>query len=156
MSLWRSIAMALFFLTCVVAAAASGILWPPGEWYLALVKPSWNPPSWLFGPVWTTLYLMIAAAGWLVWRAGAPGRRARALWGMQMALNALWTPVFFGAHEPLLGLVVITALWGTILAFLSASWRVSRTASLLFVPYLLWVGFAAALNGALWWMNRAS
>lgn len=156
MSPWRRLAMALFFLACALAAAAGGALWPPGEWYAALAKPSWNPPSWVFGPVWTTLYLMIAAAGWLVWRAAGPGRRALALWVVQMALNALWTPAFFGAHQPFVGLVVITALWGTVLAFASAAWRVSRAASLLFVPYLLWVSFAAALNAALWWMNRPS
>ena len=155
MTAGRSLGAALLFLAAVTVAACSGILWPPGAWYAALAKPPFTPPPWVFGPVWTALYLMIAAAGWLVWRAGAPGRKALALWGVQMALNALWTPVFFGAHAPLLGLVVIVTLWGTILAFLSAARRASRWAALLFVPYLLWVGFASALNAALWWLNRA-
>jgi tryptophan-rich sensory protein len=127
-----------------------------GEWYRGLNRPSWNPPDWIFGPVWTTLFVMMAVAGWLVHEArGKPGRAAVvALWWWQLAFNIGWSGLFFALKRPDLALIEIVALWLLILSFTAFAWRVSRTASLLFAPYLAWVGFAAALNGALWWLNR--
>ena len=147
------VAAAFVFLLLVIGAASTGAFVGPGAWYDALVKPSWNPPAWVFGPVWTTLYLMIAAAGWLVWRRGAEGRTALLFWGVQLALNAVWTLLFFGLHRPGWALLDIAALGLSILAFVWTAWPASRAAALLFVPYLLWVGFATALNAALWRLN---
>lgn len=149
----RPFAAAVIFLLLVFGAASTGAFVPPGEWYQSLAKPAWNPPAWLFGPVWTTLYLMIAAAGWLVWRRGPEGRAALAFWGVQIALNAAWTLLFFGLHKPLWALVDIAALGLSILAFVWTAWPASRAAALLFVPYLFWVAFATALNAALWRLN---
>lgn len=124
----------------------------PGAWYASLAKPEWNPPSWIFGPVWSVLYLSMAVAAWLVWRKGGQGHALR-LYIVQLALNAAWTPVFFGAHQLGAALLVILALWLAILLTLRAFWRISMPAGLLFVPYLAWVSFASFLNFTLWRMN---
>lgn len=126
----------------------------PGSWYAGLAKPAWTPPNWLFGPVWTVLYVAIAVAGWLVWRRSG-GRLTPALyvWIAQLIANALWSYLFFGLHRPGVAGVDIAALWVLILAFIVLSWPLSRVAAGLFVPYALWVTFAAALNLALWRMN---
>lgn len=134
------------------AAPAAAALTPPGPWYQGLHKPAWNPPAWLFAPVWTCLYLGMAVAAWLVWRKGGP-RSALGLYLVQLALNAAWTPVFFGAHQLGAGLAVILALWVAIALTLRAFWRVSRPAGLLLAPYLAWVSFATCLNFALWRLN---
>lgn len=143
-------------LLLVVAIASGGAIAPPGAWYAGLAKPSFNPPAWVFGPAWTTLYLLIAVATWRLWRVPASIARARALrWhGLQLGLNALWTPVFFGLHQPGLALGVIAAMWLAILATILAAWRVDRVASALLWPYLGWVSFATTLNAAIWWLNR--
>lgn len=127
----------------------------PGEWYATLRKPSWNPPAWVFGPVWTALYTMMAVAAWLVWRRGgwAAQRRPLALFLVQLALNAGWTPLFFGLKSPGLALAEIGLLWLAIVGTLIAFARVSRAAAWLLAPYLAWVSFAAALNFALWRLN---
>ncbi len=127
----------------------------PGEWYASLRKPSWNPPGWIFGPVWTALYAMMAVAAWLVWRRGGFAAQRRPLgWFLaQLALNAAWTPLFFGLHWPGVAFAEIVLLWLAIVATLAAFRRVSRTATLLLVPYLLWVTFATVLNFTLWRLN---
>jgi len=129
----------------------------PGEWYAALHKPTWNPPPSIFGPVWSALYTMMAVAAWLVWRRG--GWRAQrgplALYLGQLALNAAWSPLFFGLHRPGLALLDIILLLALLVATLLAFARVHRGAGLLFVPYLLWVSFATVLNFTLWQMNRS-
>lgn len=140
------------FLALVAAVAAVAGQFMPGAWYLGLAKPSWTPPGWLFGPVWAVLYLAIAIAGWLVWRVVGAGL-ALSLWGAQLALNGLWSPVMFGAHRIDLALAVIVVLWLAIAAFAATAWRVSRGAALLFLPYLAWVSFATALNFAIWRLN---
>jgi translocator protein len=117
------------------------------------VKPSWNPPNWLFAPVWTALYVMIAVAGALAWRAGAAAR-TMGFWGLQMALNALWTLLFFGLRRPDLALIEVALLWLVIVGFIVSVWPVERRAGWLMLPYLAWVSFAAVLNGAIWWLNR--
>ncbi len=126
-------------------APLGAIYAPPGVWYQALNKPTWNPPSWLFAPVWTFLYVSMAVAAWLVWKRGSE-RPALRYYLVQLALNALWTPVFFGAHQLGWGLVVIIALWAAIVLTLREFWAVSRPAAWLLVPYLAWVSFATFLN----------
>jgi tryptophan-rich sensory protein len=140
------------FLFLVGAAAVTGSQFMPGEWYLTLQKPAWTPPGWLFGPVWTLLYIMIAVAGWRVWRAAGVGP-ALVVWGTGLALNALWSWLMFGIHRIDLALVDIVALLASIAVFIALAWRVDRVAAWLFVPYVAWVGFATALNFAIWRMN---
>jgi len=142
------------FVALVAAAAVSAAQFQPGAWYAALAKPAWTPPSWLFAPVWTALYLAIAVAGWLVWRR-SPRRPnpALLLWIAQLGLNAAWSWLFFGLHRPDLAFVDILALLAAIGAFMLIARRLSRAAAGLFVPYALWVAFAAALNFAVWRLN---
>jgi tryptophan-rich sensory protein len=137
-------------------AAALGGWFMPGEWYAQLHKPAWNPPNWIFGPVWTALYTIMAIAAWLVWRRGgfAAQRVALGWFLIQLLLNALWSPLFFGLHNPALAFGEIILLWLAILATLIAFWRAHRRAGLLLLPYLAWVTFAAVLNFTLWQINR--
>jgi tryptophan-rich sensory protein len=120
--------------------------------YQSLEQPPWAPPSWLFGPVWTVLYASIAVAGWLVWRrVGWTG--ALTVYAVQLVLNALWTPIFFGFGRYGLALVDIVVLWVVIGVTIAMFWRVSRVAAGLLVPYWAWVTFATALNGWIWYHN---
>ncbi len=143
------------WLVLTFAAASMGALFLPGEWYASLKKPSWNPPAWLFGPVWTALYTVMAVAVWLVWRRGCctVQRRPLLLFLAQLTLNAVWTPLFFGLHRPGLAFAEIVLLWLAIATTLAVFRPVSRTAAGLLVPYLAWVGFAAVLNFTLWRLN---
>ncbi len=124
----------------------------PGDWYAALNKPSWTPPNWVFPVAWTILYAMIAVAGWQVWKAGK-WTPALAIWGVGLALNALWSYLMFGRHDIALALVDISALWLAIVAFVVAARPLDKKAGYLFIPYLAWVSFAAALNFAVWHLN---
>jgi translocator protein len=137
------------------AASAAGAAFSPGELYAGLNKPAFNPPGWVFGPVWTLLYAMMGTSAWLVWsRSGFRGARvALGLYLGQLALNAAWTPVFFGAQRPDLAFLVIVALWIALAATIVAFRRHSRAAMLLLLPYLAWVSFAAVLNFSLWQLN---
>ena len=137
------------------SAAIIGGWFTPGEWYAQLQKPSWNPPPWVFGPVWTVLYAMMAVAAWLVWRRGgfAAHRTALSLFLLQLLFNALWSPLFFGLHWPGLALLDLVLLWLSLLAALVAFWRAQTLAGVLLVPYLAWVTFAGVLNLALWRLN---
>jgi tryptophan-rich sensory protein len=143
------------FLVVAFGAAALGGATTAGsvrDWYPTIAKPSWNPPGWVFGPVWTVLYALMAVAAWLVWRrAGWCG--ALAWWTVQLALNAAWSPLFFGLHRIDLALVDIVALWAAIVGTTVAFWKVSPLAGGLFVPYLAWVSFAAVLNFTIWRLN---
>ena len=121
-------------------------------WYPGLAKPYWTPPSWVFGPVWTLLYPMVAVAGWLAWREGR-SRMATLLFLLQLALNAVWPWIFFGERRIDLALACVTALLAAIVLTIRAFWRVSRGAAILMLPYLGWVGFALVLNAAIWWKN---
>lgn len=143
------------WLALTFCAAASGVFVNTGDWYADLAKPVWNPPSWVFGPVWTTLYAMMAVAAWLVWQRGGwkAQRGPLTLYLVQWALNALWTPLFFGLQRPGLAFLEIFALDLTVLATLAAFWRVKRLAGMLLVPYALWTGFATVLNYTIWRMN---
>jgi len=155
-SLGRQILALTGWLLLCFAAAAFGGWFMPGEWYASLKKPAWNPPAWIFGPVWTALYAMMAVAVWLVWKRGgfAAQRRPLALFLVQLALNAAWTPLFFGLHRPGLAFAEMLLLWLAILATLLAFRPVSRVAAWLLAPYLAWVSFAVVLNFTLWRLNR--
>ncbi len=141
------------WLVLCFGAATIGARFKPGEWYAALRKPAWNPPAWLFAPVWTMLYAMMAVAAWLVWRETGVSREV-GLFVLQLVLNALWSWLFFGLHRPGLALADIVALWLAILATHVAFDHVRPLAAWLLLPYLAWVTFAAALNAALWRLNR--
>lgn len=135
---------AIFFCACA-AAGATGAMFQPGEWYRSLNKPSWTPPNWLFPAAWTTLYICMSAAGARV--AGLDGSGlALALWALQIALNTLWTPVFFGLRNMRAGLFVLAALWVAVAACMVALWQLDWLAGVLFLPYLAWVTTAGALN----------
>lgn len=133
------------FLAACFAAGATGALFPPGKWYEDLNKPTWTPPNWLFPVAWTTLYLLMAGAG--ARAAVSPDNAvAMALWALQIALNGLWTPVFFGLRRIRLGLVVLVGLWIAVFWGMIELWQVDWLAGLMFVPYLAWVSVAGALN----------
>ncbi len=127
----------------------------PGEWHASLVKPSWNPPNTVFAPVWSTLYILMGIAAWLVWRkVGFSGARTvLGLFIAQLVLNSLWSYLFFGLHEPGIAFVEIVILWLVILVVTIGFWRVSVPAGALLLPYLCWVGFASLLNLQLWRLN---
>lgn len=136
---------------CLAVGAGAGALTAQSvtTWFPTLTKPWFNPPPWIFAPVWTTLYVMMAVAAWLVWlRKGS-----LVLFYVQLALNFAWSLLFFGLHSPVLALVDIVALWVLILATLLAFWKVDRRAGWLLVPYLAWVSFASVLNASIWWLN---
>lgn len=142
--------------TLAVGAVGSAVTAPAiPTWYAGLARPSFAPPNWVFGPVWTTLYVMIAVAAWLVWRLppGAARRAALRLFVAQLALNSLWSILFFGVRRIDLALLEIAVLWAAIAATTVAYARLSRPAALLMLPYLAWVSFAAALNLAFWRLN---
>ena len=140
------------FIALVIAAASSGALFMPGAWYASLNKPSWTPPDWLFPIAWTVLYLMIAIAGWLAWRAGGFGQ-AVIIWGIGLLLNALWSYFMFGRQDIVTALVDVAALWLATAAFIWSTWNLEPRAAYIFLPYLAWVSFAGALNFAVWQMN---
>jgi benzodiazapine receptor len=144
----------LTYLAACGAAAATGALFQPGDWYRSLNKPRWTPPDWLFPVAWTVLYLSMSVAAARVAMVGDSGQ-ALALWSVQIALNALWTPVFFGLRRLGAGLVIIFLLWLAVAATMLAFWQVDRIAGLLIAPYLLWVSIAGALNRSVWVRNPA-
>ncbi len=125
-------------------------------WYRDLAKPSWNPPSWVFAPVWTTLYVMMGISAWLVWRSGdwSATRPALLLFGVQLLLNAAWSPVFFGLRNLPGSVVVIGLLWVALVATMAVFATISRLAAVLLVPYLAWVSFASVLNLTIWRLSH--
>jgi translocator protein len=129
-----------------------GALNIPGAWYGALNKPSFNPPDWVFAPVWTILFLMIALAGFRTFESEPRGPAMR-LWALQMVLNFAWSPIFFSLHRIGIALAVIVSLLAAIVAFVLRQWSADRLAAVLFIPYAAWVGFATVLNAALWMLN---
>lgn len=146
---------------CLLVWGASGAATALGVrgWYLSLQRPPGTPPNWLFGPVWTALYPTIGVAAWLVWRridVGAERKRAALrLWGWQLLVNALWSPAFFGLHRLDVSLVVIVLMLASILLTMRRFAPISRAATWLMAPYLLWVSYATYLNAGFWWLNRA-
>ncbi len=140
------------FLAACLAVGSTGGLFPPGPWYRDLNKPSWTPPDWVFPVTWTTLYLCMSAAGARVALAEDNGL-AMALWSLQIGLNGLWTPVFFGLKKIRLGMVVLCGLWLSVAAAMVALWSVDWIAGVLFIPYLVWVTIAGALNASVLRLN---
>jgi benzodiazapine receptor len=151
-SLWTLAGLVLLCLTVGWAGSFITTSQIP-TWYAALSRPAWTPPNWLFAPVWTTLYVLMGIAGWRVAHPSAPGHRAWPVWWIQLVLNGIWTPLFFGAHQVALALVVILALAVTIGLFIRATWSRDRFTALLFVPYLVWISYASSLNAAILWLN---
>jgi translocator protein len=134
---------------------AGGKLTDLGDWYQNLAKPSWQPPGWLFAPVWTTLFLMIGVATGLAWTQASPGMRSGlfAMFGVNAALNMGWSALFFRAKRPDLALGELIPFWASIAALIIALWPVSTTAALLLAPYAAWVAFAGVLNWTVARMN---
>jgi len=140
------------FVLITFCAPLLGVFAKPDLWYAALDKPAWNPPAWIFGPVWSLLYLLMAVAAWLVWKREG-WNRVLIFYFIQLALNAAWTPIFFGAHELGWALAEIILLWLAILLTMRGFFQVSKPAGWLLAPYLAWTAFAAFLNFTLWRMN---
>jgi translocator protein len=154
MNKWLALAafLAVTFLASLIGGLATDS--GPGSWYAGLEKPPWNPPSWVFGPVWTVLYLAMAVAAWRVWRRDGPLLRlALTLYFVQLALNLGWSLIFFGLESPGLAFAEIVVLACAIAATMFVFFRIDRPAGWLFVPYLAWVVFAAALNLSIWRLN---
>jgi tryptophan-rich sensory protein len=138
---------------CLLVGAVSGIITAGNvrTWYPTLARPPGTPPDWVFGPVWTTLYVLMGVAAWRVWRRG--DYEALRLWGWQLLVNAFWTPVFFAVHSPGMALVVILGLLLLVALTAYTFARADRLAGLMFVPYLGWVCYATYLNAGFWWLN---
>lgn len=152
------LALVGFLALCLLAGTMGGMVTAQSidDWYPLITKPSWNPPSWVFAPVWTTLYILMAVAAWLVWRQGAlfsGVKLALILFFVQLALNALWPFVFFGAHEIGLAFLNIALLWAVLALTVWAFFSVSTWAGILLMPYLAWVSFAGFLNYTIWQLN---
>jgi tryptophan-rich sensory protein len=145
----RALTYILFLVAVLGGGLLIGSVTRPDAWYAALAKPSFNPPGWVFAPVWSVLYAMIAIAGARTFEHGA----GFPLWLGQMALNFSWTPVFFGLHLPGLALAIILALLVMILVFIATRWRDDRISALLFLPYAAWVAFASVLNASIVALN---
>jgi len=152
----------LKLLICIIICESAGFIGSifttpaiPG-WYAALVKPSFTPPNWLFAPVWTGLYLLMGISAFLVWRKSLDNHLVNSglrIFILQLILNTLWSFLFFGLKSPLLGLIEIMLLWIAILLTIRSFLKVSNTAGLLLLPYILWVSFAAILNFSIWRLN---
>lgn len=144
----------VFFIVLVVGGVIIiGTMTAPGDWYAGLVKPPFNPPNWIFAPVWTILYIFIAVTGWRIWKH-SPNDMTMKLWGAQLALNFSWSPLFFSAHRMDIALGVIILLFITIIAFIVTSWPKDRMTAFLLMPYAAWVAFASLLNGSLLFLNN--
>jgi len=148
----KRLSLVLFLLLVVGGGLAIGFVSQPGPWYEGLAKPSFNPPDWVFAPVWTILYVLVAVAGWRVWKK-APASRAMRLWWLQLLFNFAWSPTFFILNDLALALVVILLLLAAIILFVIMAARIDRISAGLFVPYLAWVAFATLLNASLLMLN---
>ena len=152
-----AIGLILFLALCFGAAGLGAIATTPeiDGWYQSLNKPAWNPPAWVFGPVWTTLYALMAIAGWLIWKTdrGTARRLPLTLFAAQLVLNVAWSWIFFRLHQPGWAFVELVCLWFTILATTLAFRPLSKLAAALLLPYQAWVTFAGVLNFTLWQLN---
>lgn len=144
--------VALFVALTLGGGLAIGYTTRPDAWYAALQKPAFNPPNWIFAPVWTVLYVLIGIVGARIFARARSGP-AITIWLAQLALNFAWSPVFFAAQRPGAALVIIVALLASLVLFMVQAWPRDRIAALLFAPYLAWVAFAALLNAAIWQLN---
>ena len=154
---WFALELAVCLLICHLAGAVGSVFTIPSMsgWYAAIAKPSFTPPSWLFAPVWLSLYTAMGVSLFIVWRKRGEEGAALALifFAMQLFLNALWSPAFFGLESPVAGLAVVVSLFVAIAATVIKFYRISPVAAWILVPYLAWVGFAAVLNAAVFFMN---
>ena len=150
----RYLTLALFIVLVLGGGTLIGFMTLPGAWYAGLAKPPFNPPNWIFAPVWALLYIMVAVAGWRTWQR-EPRSAGMTVWFIQLALNFIWSPVFFGAHMIGAALVIVAMLLVVILTFIVMHWQRDRITALLFTPYAAWVAFATLLNGSLWILNQA-
>lgn len=146
--------------TCLVVGYFSGITTRESimTWYPTLVKPFFNPPNWIFAPVWSTLYIMMGIAAGMVWNyidfKKEVVKKALGYFAIQLGLNALWSYLFFGLHNPLLALIEIIILWLLIFETYSQFKKIDKIAGILLIPYLAWVSFASILNASIWWLNK--
>lgn len=147
----------VFVFICLAAAGIGSFFTAKSvsSWYITLSKPVWNPPNWVFGPVWTFIYLTIAVSGWLTWRQVSifDNPVIYIIFGLQLILNMAWSGIFFALQQPGWAFVDIIFLWLLIISYIVFDWPVSKWASILFIPYFLWVGFAAILNFSIWQLN---
>ena len=150
----------LFVVTCIAVGYLSGMATQSSvtTWFPTLIKPSFNPPPWVFAPVWSLLYLMMGIAAGLVWSRidyeKEAVKKALLFFVIQLALNALWSILFFGMRNPFLAMIEIIILWLMIYETYVKFGKIDKIAGYLFIPYILWVSFAAVLNGSIWWLNR--
>lgn len=150
--------LVIFIIVCL-SVGIIGSFWTKetiSTWYPSLAKPSWTPPDWIFGPVWTCLYIMIAVSGWLIYKAAYSHKRSISLmlYAGQLALNFIWPFLFFSLRSPILGLIDIVLLCLLIILTIINAWPVRRLASLLLIPYLIWVMYAITLNAGIWLLNK--
>jgi len=151
MKRWGSLVL---FLALVVLVSWWGSRFMPGQWYAELIKPGWNPPAWVFGPVWSTLYVLMAVAAWQVWNSGHAGRvTAIGLWLLQLIFNGAWSWLFFGLNRPGIAMFELAALVVLVAITCAAFYRIRPAAAGMLLPYLAWVCFALVLNVTLWRLN---
>lgn len=152
-----SISLGIFVILCLFVEVI-GSYWTRETvsiWYPKLLKPSWTPPDWVFGPVWSLLYIMIAVSGWLIFKAQSSPQRSTALrfYFVQLGLNFIWSFLFFSLRSPLLGLIDIVLLCLMVMLTIMNAWQVRRSAAFLLIPYLLWIIYAASVNAGVWLLN---
>ena len=150
--------LAAAILFCLIAGSLGSLVTinGPGSWYATLQKPFFAPPNWVFAPVWITLFILMGIALYLVWQCGTDNREVKialGIFGVQFALNVIWSFLFFGLESSLLGFIDIILLWVMIVVTIRAFYRVKKSAAYLLIPYLAWVSLASALNGAVYFMN---
>jgi tryptophan-rich sensory protein len=150
--------LAAAILLCVIVGSLGSLvtITGPGSWYATLQKPFFTPPNWLFAPMWITLFVLMGIALYLVWESDTEPREVQiaiGIFGVQFALNVIWSFLFFGLRSPILGFADIVLLWVMIAATIGAFYRVNKSAAYLLIPYIAWVTLASALNGAVYFMN---
>jgi len=155
----KMIKLAVSILSCLLAGFIGSAATTPSipTWYASLQKPAFNPPNWIFAPVWTTLFIMMGVAAFLVWDKGLENKKVRislGIFGLQLLLNVLWSILFFGLQSPLYAFIDIIMLWASILATIIYFYRISAAAAYLLIPYILWVSFASLLNLSIAMLNR--
>lgn len=152
--------IAIVVIICLAVGYLSGMVTRASitTWYPTLVKPSFNPPNWIFAPVWTSLYVMMGVAAGLIWNQittqKAAVTKALQIFAIQLVLNALWSYLFFGLHNLMLATIEVVLLWLMIFETYSQFAKINKTASYLMLPYLAWVSFASVLTASIWWLNR--
>jgi len=146
----------ILFYSCTLVATSNALIWEiDSTWYKALLAPAFSPPSWLFGPVWTILYVLIATSAYrfVFMKTTNIKPILLALWALQMTLNTIWVSIYFGAKDLFSALIVIIILWLCIFILVTLSWRIDKISSFLLMPYLLWISFATILNASYWYLN---